>query len=163
MEQEAVQKYLKQQKKWRPGMVLEPFAWLHDYGPSEALANISAYRLIDPNWRPARGEHERNWQPVLAIGERVMVGASPEMLSELLAAARYFERPQQFQNLLLIQFHRFALDFYQGYELREQNITYQDGILTYSGQATSGPDHEPNSQPFTTTAQPNQPAKFTVT
>ncbi len=158
-----LRKELKKLSHWRTGLVLEPFDWLVDFGPADALTGLSAYRLIDPDWQPARGEHGRNWQPVLAVGEKVLVGASPEMLTELLAAAGYFERPQQFQNLLLLQFHRFALDFYQGYEVREQNITYQDGTLTYTGQATSGSDHEPNSQPFTTTVRPNKPAQFTVT
>ena len=151
---------LKESGHWRAGLVLEPFDWLVDFGPADALTDVAAYRLIDPEWRPQRGENGRNWEPVLAVNEAVWVGASTEMLKELLAAAAYFDRPTTFQNLLLLQFHRFSLDFYDGYEIRESNFVYANDQLTITGTATSGDLDDLIAHPFTTTARRDQPVEF---
>ena len=147
---------------WRKGLVLEPFDWLVDFGPADALTGVAAYRLIDPDWRPQRGEIGRNWEPVLAVNGAVWVGASTEMLGELFAAAHYFDRPTAFQNLLLLQFHRFSLDFYQGYELREDNFVYASDQLTITGTATSGDYDDLIAHRFTTIARRDQPVQFAL-
>ncbi|MBP8000923.1 MAG: hypothetical protein V9G20_14670 [Candidatus Promineifilaceae bacterium] len=154
---------LKTSGQWRTGLVLEPFDWLQGFGPADALTGVVAYRLIDPNWRPARGEGGRNWEPVLSVKQEVWVGASREMLAQLLAAADYFDRPSEFQNLLLLQLHRFALDFYQGYELRENNFVYANDQLTITGEATTGSDDNLVTHPFTTIARRDGPVQFTIT
>ena len=157
-----LQKKLKAMGHWRKGLTLEPFDWLVGYGPADALSDVAAYRLIDADSRPQRGEIERNWEPVLVVKEKVWVGASTEMLEALLAAAGYFDRPNEFQNLLLLQFHRFSLDFYQGHELRENNFTYANNQLTITGTATSGNDDELSTRTFTTTARKGQPVAFAL-
>jgi hypothetical protein len=60
------------------------------------------------------------------------------MLGRLLAATRYFDRPTELRDQLLLQLHRFALDFYQGYQVREQSFELRGGELFIGGEASLG-------------------------
>ena len=144
----------------KTGMVLESIEWLAAQAPAGALNALTAYRLIDPSHTPVRDQAGRNWIPVLVAGDDLLVDASPAMLDLLLAGSGYFDQPEAFGDLLLTQFHRLALDFYQGYQVREQSFEYQDGELVIQGNASRGAGHGLTEWLFKTTIRRNQPAQF---
>jgi hypothetical protein len=127
---------------WRDGLALEPFQWLDSLAPTGALDRVRAYRLIDTEAAPPRGEGWRNWQPLL-IGDDLAVGPSPEMLRSLLRASGFFDAPQDYGHQLLLQFHRFALDFYDGYQVREDAFEAGNGQLVVRGRAYRGEQQAP--------------------
>jgi hypothetical protein len=157
-----LQQRLRTLQLWGPGMQLEPFDWLTEAGPDGALAGAEAYRLIDTHWRPARDATGRDWKPVLVVGEDVLVDASPAMFDRLLAVTGYFDRPEAFDDMLVFQFHRFALDFYQGYTVREESRTDQTGGVTIHGTAHKGTGHWATAVPFATHARRDQTGNFKV-
>lgn len=119
---------------WREGLALEPFEWLESLAPSGALENVQAFRLIETDSLPPRDEGWRDWAPVL-VGQDVLVGPSPEMFRRLLLTSGYFEHDSGFSDQLLLQFHRFALDLFDGYEVREQSFDRSEASLIVRGQA----------------------------
>lgn len=138
MSLEAVQQTLEAKGIWNDRLELEPFEWLTEQGPTEALMRLEAYRLIRPRSRRELDKRSRNWQPILAVGGEVMIDPSPEMFGRMLAESGYFEQPEAFGQLLLLQFHRFALDYYQDYQVRETDIQSEGETLVVRGQAHRG-------------------------
>ncbi len=159
---QVLQTRLQQMKIWHSGLKLEPYDWLTTAGPSDALADFEAYRLIDSTQKPARGAEGRNWEPVLSVADTLLIGPSLEMLEKLFAAAHYFDRPQTFNDQLLTQFHRFALDYFQGYQVREEQFVYTDGLLTVTGYAVRRRERDSQRFDFTTQVRRHEPAQFDV-
>jgi hypothetical protein len=122
---------------WRDGLALEPFQWLAALAPPGAVDRVRAYRLIDTGAAQPRGEGWRNWQPLLLTDE-LAVGPSPDLLRALLLASGFFEAPQDYGHQLLLQFHRFAVDFYDGYQVREDEFEAGGGELVVRGKAYRG-------------------------
>lgn len=121
---------------WRADLEITPFGWLETLAPPAALENLHAFRLIDTESTPPRGHGWRNWQPVLIGDDDILMGPSPAMLHRILLTVGYFDRPAEFGQQLLLQFHRFALDFYDGHQVREQSFETDDGTLIVEGVAT---------------------------
>ncbi len=159
---QALQARLQQMKIWHSGMELEPYDWLTTAGPPDAFDAFAAYRLIDRSQKPARGAGGRTWEPVLTVADALWVGPSLEMLENLFAAARYFDRPHTFDEQLLTQFHRFALDYFQGYQVREEQFVYTDGLLTITGYAVRRQERDSQRFDFTTQVRRHEPAQFDV-
>ena len=153
---------LRRLKHWRPDLSLEPFEWLTEDGPPEAFAPVSAFMLVDPAAEAPRGAAARNWEPVLAVGEAVYVGAAPALLGALLAATRYFAQPEAFSADLVFQMHRFALDFYDGCQVREEQLTAGRDELVVRGQAYRGAAGQLEAVPFETHIRADGTAAFTL-
>lgn len=135
MDEKQIVAALRARDAWRSHYELEPFEWLEEMAPAGALAPLDAYRVIDPHYRKPRNGGGRNWEPLLIVDDQLHLGADPEMLVAMLDAIDYFERPEAFQNLLLLQLHRFALDFFQGYQVREETFERKADRLTIRGSA----------------------------
>jgi hypothetical protein len=142
------------------GVKLEPWQWLVNLGPPGALDGISAYRLVDAGATPARDAPGRNWRPLLELEDEVLVGPDPQILDELLKRSGYFDRPEAFGDMLLLQFHRFALDFYLGYQVREKSFDRQGGGLVVRGDASRGAGEELEVVAFETSVGRDSPARF---
>jgi hypothetical protein len=134
---------------WRDGLALEPFQWLTSHAPPGAVDHVRAYRLIDTGAAQPRGEGWRNWQPLL-LADELAVGPSPEMLHELLLSSGFFAAPQDYGHQLLLQFHRFALDFYDGFQVREEEFEPGPDELVVRGRAY----RDDREGTFTTVATP---------
>ncbi len=160
MSEADVRKKLEAMGRWSGGHTLEPFEWLVMMAPPGALDGVEAYRLIDGDYRPARDTQGRDWTPVLDVGDQVLVDASPELLDALLRQTGYFDQPEAFGNLVLLQFHRFALYYYDGYQVREQSFDYVDGKLTIRGDAFRGAGRNARETAFETVASRDEPARF---
>lgn len=158
----AVRDQLQELGFMAPGTVLEPIEWIESMAPAGALDDLAAYQLIDPSYTPVRDRAARGWIPVLAAGDDILVDVSPEMFDRMLAGCGYFDQPEAFGKPLLTQFHRLALDYYQGYQVREQEIEFVEGQLIISGSATQGAGHSLREYLFKTTAGRNQAAQFEV-
>ncbi len=65
-----------------------------------------------------------------------------------------------FNELLLEQFHRFCLDFYQGYQIRETSFAFVEDQLIIQGYAYDGNSPGARRFPFTTLARQEQPVQF---
>jgi hypothetical protein len=143
-------------------MKLERFTWLAGEGPPGAVDGLAAYRLIDTAARPARDTAGRDWTPVLAADDTVLIDPSPALWDRLLAAAGYFERPQAFGSGLLFQMHRFALDYYQGCQVRESALSIAEEELIVRGSAYRGAGAEIENGAFETRAGRSRPAVFAV-
>lgn len=146
--------------RWRDGLELEPFEWLTALAPEGALDGIAAYRLIDPDYTPARDAQGRGWTPVADLGDAVLVDPSPAMFDGLLRRAGYFDHPEAFKNPILMQFHRFALDYYDGCQVREESFSYAAGVLTVQGHAFRGAGPNMVTTTFETVARRDKPAAF---
>jgi len=160
MSESEVRAKLKATGRWREGMDLEPFGWLTELAPPGALDGIEAYRLIDRDHTPTRDLDDRNWTPVLSDGSELLVDASPAMFDALLRSAGYFEQPEAYGNQLLLQFHRFALDFYEDYQVREKSFGQDGGVLKVRGEASRGGGQEMELTTFQTVARKDRPAVF---
>jgi hypothetical protein len=162
MNKRDIERRLKEMGQWQPGLRLEPFELLANQAPDGALASVQPYMLVDDNHTPARDAPGRPWRPVLVTGDDLLLDPTPVMLDRLLAAAGYWEQPDAFGDKLLLQFHRFALDFYEGYQVREEQFERQPDRLIIRGQATKGSPRNLESYTFETQAGRQQPAEFTV-
>ena len=162
MSQGYVENWLKLHHHWQFGAFLERWEWLAQFGPPGVLDQVEAYALHLGRKHLARDQTDRQWKAVLRIGKTVLVGPAPEMLAQLLAAAHYFDNPAGFNELLLEQFHRFCLDFYQGYQLREDAFAFDGEQLIISGYAYDGDSPGARRFPFTTLARREQPVQFVV-
>ena len=160
MSQTEVENWLKLHSYWHQGVFLERWDWLTQYAPPGALDNVKAYALNFARQQVARGQASRDWEPVLSLGATILVGPSPEMLTQLLAAAHYFDNPAGFNELLLEQFHRFCLDFYQEYQIRETTFKFVEDQLIIQGYAYDGDSPGARRFPFTTLARQGQPVQF---
>ncbi len=160
MSQAEVENWLKLHSYWHQGVFLEKWDWLTELGPSGALDDVEAYALNVAHEQAPRGQASRDWEPVLSLGATTLVGPSPGMLTQLLAAAHYFDNPSSFDELLLEQFHRFCLDFYQGYQIREHSFEFSGEQLIIQGYAYSGDGPGSRRFPFTTLARQGQPVQF---
>jgi hypothetical protein len=161
MDTAAAQQKLMTMNEWQPGLSLEPYELLDNLAPPGALDHITTFMLTDQQHTYARDRQSRSWRPLLVIKDELWLDPSPALLDQLLAAAGYFEQPDAFGDDLLLQFHRFALDFYQGYQVREEQFSYADGELTIQGIATRGAGHALEQFTFTTRVSPHHPATFT--
>lgn len=146
--------------RWRAGLQLEAWEWLAELAPPGALDDVAAYRLIDPDYVPERDAAGRDWTPVLDLGGTVLVDPSTQMLDQLLAGSGYFEQPSAFGEMLLLQFHRFALDFYEGYQVRETSFTIDNGELVIRGDAFRGGGRGVQPATFETRAGRDRPTRF---
>jgi len=159
---ERLTKELEAMGLWEPGMRLEPIEWFVNQSPPGALEGLAAYRLFDPAATPVRDRADRPWTPVLDLGTHVVVGPSAEMLTALLDGSGYFDQPGAFGTQLLTQFHRLAMDFYDGYEVREDGFAHEGGELVVTGEATRGGGDEIEVVRFETRVRRGQPARFAV-
>jgi hypothetical protein len=82
------------------------------------------------------------------------------MFGRLLAAVSYFDRAEEFEDELVFQLHRFALDFYGGYRVREQNLERDENGVIIRGVATAGGGRKAQSAPFSTTAVRGRGVEF---
>lgn len=142
---------------------LEPFELLTEFGPAGAFDSVGCYELVDKEYHREFDVVSRDWRPVLVIGDEVLVGPSPEMLTRLLAAAGYFDRAEEFDEDLVFQLHGFSLDFYDDYEVREESLERGENEVTIRGSAFTGGGWEARSVPFVTRVVRGREAEFTVT
>lgn len=139
---------------------LEPFGFRTRYGPPGALDAIRCYRLIDKKYHRQFDVVSRDWEPVLVLEDAVLTGPSPEMFTRLLEAGGYFDRAEGFKDTLVFQLHRFALDFYDGYEVREEALERGEDEVTVRGRATRGTGMMAQSAPFATRVIRGKTAEF---
>jgi hypothetical protein len=162
MSKRDIERRLRDLGQWQSGLRLEPFELLANQSPPGALAGVQPYMLVNDNYTPARDAPGRPWRPVLVTGDDLLLDPTPAMLDRFLAAAGYWEQPEAFGDTLLLQFHRFALDFYQGYQVREEQFERQPGRLIIRGQATKGVPRNLEGYTFETQVGRHEPANFTV-
>ena len=141
---------------------LEPYDWLEEDGPAGALDSVSCYRLIDKMYHREFDVVSRNWKPVLAVGDEVLVDSSPEMFTRLLAAVGYYDRPDDFEDELVFQIHGFALDFFDGHRVRERSLERGENQVIIRGIAGKGAGRKARSVPFETRAVRGKVAEFSA-
>jgi hypothetical protein len=159
---DQIQEVLRQRGLWKPRLVLEPFELLSEYAPPGSLERIACYRLIDPNFRRVLDAVRRDWIPIAVIDNELLADASPRLFELFLGASGYFSQPAAFDEDLLTQFHRFALDFYQGYQVREQSFAMEGKVLVVRGEAFSGSGSDIRTQLFETRAAEGKRVTFRV-
>ena len=147
---------------WRSGLRLAPYELLLGQAPEGALREIQTLMLVDEQRVPARGTTGRAWRPLLVIGSELLLDPDPRLLDRLLAAAGYWERPEAYGDPLLLQFHRFALDFYDGYQVREESFTRAADQLVVTGVATRGNLRDLQRFTYETRVGREDPAVFHV-
>jgi hypothetical protein len=111
---------------------------------------------------PERDRAGRNWRPVVVCGEQLLLNPSPEMFAQMLACIDYFHSPTAFNQTLIFQLHRLALDFYQGYQVREDELVREGDRLTIRGQAYRGAGHNIQELTFETQVKSGYSARFDV-
>jgi hypothetical protein len=163
MTEKEIIRRLKGLEQWGPALRLEPFELLVNQAPAGALDDVHPYMLTDDEYRPARNAPGRPWRPLLVAGDDLLLDPSTEMLDRFLDASGYWRQPDAFGDQLLLQFHRFALDFYRGYQVREGQFERSPDHLTIRGQATRGGPSSLSSVTFVTRVGRQEPAAFTVT
>lgn len=157
-----IQTRLAQLRRWQPGMTLEPFEWLTEDGPLGAFDELKAYQLLNA---PASAPRGAAWQavtPVLVIGPEVLVGPGPALLDEVVRRANVFARSAAFSDDLLFQMHRFALESYEGCQVREEQVLRGAQQFTIRGQAYRGAGARLEALPFETHVHADAPATFTL-
>jgi hypothetical protein len=162
MSEIKVRAKLEELGRWTTGSKLEPWELLVQQAPAKALDAIETYRLIDADATPARDSAARNWTPVAVLDGEVLIDPSPEMFDGFLRSVGYFDAPDKFGEQLLLQFHRFSLDFYEGFRVREEAFDFADGALTVRGMASRGAGRQASAQPFETIATRKGHATFVV-
>lgn len=158
MSVDRIQEILKQQGIWHDHLKLVPFEWLTEWAPAGALDQLEAYRLVDPQVRRRLDKSTRNWRPVLAVGDQVMIDPSPAMYRLILTSSGYFHQPENFDEDVLLQFHRFSFDFYQGYKVRETDFLFEGDALIVRGKAYRGL----SESSFTTEARSDGMVNFKI-
>jgi hypothetical protein len=157
---DQVKDELRQRGLWKHKLVLEPFELLIEYAPPGALDEIACYCLIDPSASRVLDAVRRDWIPVAVIDNELLVDASPRLFELLLRASGFFSQPAAFNEDLLTQFHRFALDFYDGYQVREKSFVMEGNALVVRGKAYSGAGEDIVTHQFETRAAEGQKVKF---
>lgn len=147
---------------WRPGLHLEPFELLPGQAPDGALQGLQTLMLVDEQYQPTRGSMGRGWRPLLIVADALYLDPSPRMLDQLLAAAGYWENPEAYGDMLLLQFHRFALDFFEGYQVREEQFARMSAALLVTGEASRGSLYDLQRFTYETRVGREEPAVFSV-
>jgi hypothetical protein len=153
---------LRQRGLWKSKLVLEPFDLLIEFAPPGALDGIACYRLIDPHAYRVLDAVKRDWIPVAVIDNELLTDASPRMFELFLSASGFFTQPAAFGEDLLIQFHRFAFDLYDGYRVREKSFVMEGKVLVVRGKAFSGAGEDIITRLFETRAAKGKRVKFHV-
>jgi hypothetical protein len=153
---------LRERGLWKHKLVLEPFELLSEYAPPGALDGIACYRLIDPSASRVLDAIRRDWIPVAVIDNELLVDASPRMFELFLRASGFFAQPAAFDEDLLTQFHRFAFDFYDSYQVREKSFVMEGEVLVVRGKAYSGAGEDIVAHQFETRAAEGKRVSFHV-
>lgn len=162
MTDQEVERRLKEMGLWKGKLTLEPFDLLTDFAPTGRLDKLATYRLVDDSLRPQRDRVSRNWQPVVVCEDKLLHSPSPEMFAHMLACIDYFQSPKDFDQLLIFQLHRLALDHYQGYQVREDELALDMDRLTIHGWAYRGAGHNIQNLTFETRVTTDYSARFSV-
>lgn len=82
------------------------------------------------------------------------------MYTQFLDKTDYFNRPGEFADDLVFPMHRFAFDFYDGCQVREENLAFDEVEVVVSGFATRGAASSINRVPFETRVKQGHLSRF---
>jgi hypothetical protein len=157
---DEVQELLEGMGIWDRNSALEEWEFWEELGPDNAFGEISCFTLTNIRHSRSFDTNDRAWRPVFVTADELLIDPSPEMFNQFLDKTDYFDRPGEFADDLIFQMHRFAFDFYDGYQVREEDLDFDEDELVVSGFATRGAGSSISRVPFETRVKPGHLSRF---